>query len=202
MGFFDSAASFLDPFDMFGKITGGASAGYDEAAKRMEDFMGKANQAYKPFLDAGTNAISPFQEWVNQRKDPSEFLSNVMSKYNMSPDAQYRMGQTQRASNNAANASGMSGSTAHMREAGNIANEYNTRDMDKFLQNILGISNSYGQGQNSLMNTGMNAVNGMSNNYMQGGSNLANLYGSGAAANQNQMNQLFAAGMQFLPMFL
>jgi len=201
MGF--DLGGIFDPFDMMGKVGGilggNQSAGYDKASKQMEEYMRKANEAYQPFLNAGQGAIPQFQDWMKQYQDPNKFMENAFSKYQMSPGAMNQMNQAQRAAGNAASSSGLSGSTAHMREAGNIASQATSNDMQQYLKNILGIGGQYGQGLNTLMGHGMGAAGGMSGNYGNMGSNLANMYGGGAAANQNQMNQLLGMGMNLLP---
>lgn len=203
MGIFDGGmGKALDPFGMIGNLFGGGSEGYDEAAKRMEEYMRQAQGAWKPFLDAGRGAIDPFKQWGEQFKDPHKFMEDTMSKYTMSPNARFQMGQSERAAKNAASAGGLAGSTAHMREAGNMANDISSKDQQQFLQNILGIGNNYGQSLNSLLNMGMQGAGGTAGAFGGMGSNLANLYGGGAAANRNQFNQLLGMGMNLLPFLM
>lgn len=200
MGWFDEWA---DPFHAVGNLFGGnASAGYDKAGSEMERLLGKAGENFNPYMDAGKNALPQFQEWMKQYKNPQEFMQNVFSNYNMSPMAMNQMGQSQRAANQAASASGLTGSTAHMREAGNIANQATQNDMQQYLKNILGIGGQYGQGLNSLMGMGMQGAQGMGSLYGNNANALGQLYGGGAAAGQNQMNQLLGMGMNLLPFLM
>jgi hypothetical protein len=184
---------------IFNGLFGNDSAGYDEAAKKLQQYMQQATGAWKPFLESGQNAIDPFQRWGQQYQDPEAFLKDTFSKYNMSPGAQYQMGQAQRAANNAASAGGLSGSTAHMKESANIANKISSQDMQQYLQNILGVGNQYGNSLNTLLGLGTAGAQGTSGALQGMGSQLAQLFGGGAAAQQGQRNQLMSGGLQMLP---
>lgn len=180
----------------------GAGRGYDEAAKRMEEQLYNAGNYYRPYREAGERAIPQFEQWMNQYKNPQEFMNNVFANYSMSPGAKYKLGQTERAANNAASASGMIGSSAHMREAGNIANQISSEDMQQYLQNYLGIGGIYGQGLNSMMGQGFNAAGGSAGLMGNNAAQLGQLYGGGTAERQNQQNQMIAMLMQSLPYFI
>lgn len=185
--------------DIFGGLFGDSGAGYNEAAKHMEEYMRKAMENYQPFLGAGQAAIPQYQDWMSQFKDPVKFLENTLSKYQMSPGAMNQMQQAQRAATNAASASGLSGSTAHMREAGNIASQATSNDMQQYLKNILGIGGQYGEGLNTLMRGGLGAAGGMGNLYQNMGNQISDWRGSGAASGQNDMNKLFSGAISLLP---
>lgn len=185
--------------DIFGGLFGDSGAGYNEAAKHMEEYMRKAMENYQPFLGAGQAAIPEYQDWMKQYKDPGKFLEDTFKNYQMSPGARTSLGEAQRAAGNAASASGLSGSTAHMREAGNIANQISTKDMQQYLNNILGIGGQYGHGLNTLMQGGLGAAGGMGNLYQNMGNQISDWRGSGAASGQNDMNKLFAGAISLLP---
>jgi len=188
--------------DIFGGLFGNSGGGYDEAAKRLQQYMDQANKGFEPFLNAGHAAIPQFQDWSKQFQDPNKFLNDTFSNYHMSPGAMNSMNESQRAATNAASAGGLTGSTAHMREAGNIANQISSKDMQQYLQNVLGIGNNFGQSLNTLMQGGMGAASGMSGNLMGGGNTLANLYGGSSAAGQGDQNKLISGFLQLLPFLL
>ena len=103
-----------------------------------------------------------------------------------------------RAGQNAASASGLSGSTPLFQQlqqnSGNIASQ----DMNKWLQNVLGINTQYGQGQQSLIQGGQNSANSLSNLYNQLGQQLGQTaYGGEAGRNQDRSN-MFGGGLDLL----
>ena len=118
-----------------------------------------------------------------------------MGQYAESPYAQYLQKQSLRAGQNAASASGLSGSTPLMQQlqqnAGNIA----SKDQNDWLQNVLGINTQYGQGQNNLMTGGQNAANALTNMNAQMGQQMGQAaYGQQAGKQQDRFNILGGIG--------
>lgn len=179
--------------EMFGSGLGGILGGlfgnsgkpYDKEMEQYQQWANKAQGTQQPFLDAGTGAIGDYQEWLKGQKDPSGFINNLMGQYSESPYAQYLQKQSLRAGQNAASASGMSGSTPLMQQmqqnAGNIASQ----DQNQWLQNVLGINTQYGQGQNNLMTGGQNAANKLTDMYNQMGQNMGQASYNKEASKQN-----------------
>ena len=177
--------------DMFGSNIGGFLGGifgnprkpYDENKK----WLDQASAGQKPYADAGAGALGNYQDWLNGQKDPSGFINGIMDQYQESPYAQYLQQQSMRAGNNAASASGLSGSTPLIQQmqqnAGNIASQ----DQNQWLQNVLGINTQYGQGQQNLINGGQNAQNSLTNIYGRQGENA---YNSEASHQNNFWNTI------------
>lgn len=177
-----------------GGIFGDSGAPY----KEYMDWVNKGIEGKKPYQEAGTGAIKNYQDWLEGQKDPSGFINKLMGDYQESPYAQYLQKQSVRAGQNAASASGLSGSTPLMQQlqqnAGNIASQ----DQNQWLQNVLGINTQYGQGQNNLVNTGQNAANSLNNLYTQQGEAA---YGQKAGKQQDFWNTIGGIG-QMIGSFL
>ena len=200
------------PFDsgQFGSGLGGFLGGlfgdsgkpYDKAMEQYQQWAGKAQGTQQPFLDAGTGAIGDYQEWLKGQKDPSGFINNLMGQYQESPYAQYLQKQSLRAGQNAASASGMSGSTPLMQQmqqnAGNIASQ----DQNQWLQNVLGINTQYGQGQNNLMTGGQNAANSLTNMYNQTGQQMGEAAYGKEAGKKNDFWNTIGGGLSMIGSFL
>jgi hypothetical protein len=182
----------FDP-QMFGSGLGGVLGGlfgdsgkpYDKAMEQYQNYFNQGKQTQQPFYDAGTQGIKGYQDWLNQQKNPTEFINKMMGDYQESPYAHQLQQQAMNAGNNAASASGMMGSSALMQQqqqnAGTIANQ----DMNQWLQNVLGINTQYGQGQNNLMNTGQTSANALTDMMNNMGKNMGEQSYNKEAAKQN-----------------
>ncbi len=161
---------------ILGGMFGNSGSPYDKAMQQYQQYGNMAAGAQQPYANAGQGAIGNYQQWLQGQKDPSQFVNNLMGGYQESPYAKYMQQQSMNAGQNAASASGLSGSTPLMQQlqqnAGNIASQ----DQNQWLQNVLGVNTQYGQGQNNLMQGGQNAANQLSNIY----SNMGNQMGQGA----------------------
>lgn len=194
--FLSSAGGFL------GGFFGDSGGGYDDAMKQYEEWANKAQGTQQPFLNAGVNGLNNYQEWLARQKDPSGFINNLVSQYKESPYAQFLQKQSLRTGQNAASASGLSGSTPLMQQlqqnAGNIASQ----DQNQWLQHVLGINTQYGQGQHNLVQGGQNAANALTNLYSQMGPQMGEAaYGKHAGDEQDFWNTL-GGGLGLIGSFL
>ncbi len=174
-----------------GGMFGDSGKPYDSAMDQYQQWTDKAQATQQPFLNAGHNAIGDYQKWLQGQQDPSKFMGNLMNQYQESPYAQYLQQQSLRGGQNAASASGMLGSTPFLQQmqqnSGNIA----SGDMEKWLQNVLGINTQYGQGQQNLMTGGQNAANALTNLYSHTGDQMANTaYGRDRAKEQSKWDAI------------
>lgn len=180
---------------LFGGLFGDSGAPYGAAMDQYQKWGGQAQGTQQPFLNAGTGAIGDYQSWLKGQQDPSKFINNLMGQYKESPYAQYLQQQSMRAGQNAASASGLTGSTPLMQQlqqnAGNIASQ----DQNQWLQNVLGINTQYGQGQQNLMSGGQNAANSLTNLFNQMAQNMGQAaYGQKAGQKQDFWNTLGGIG--------
>lgn len=181
---------------LFGGLFGNSGAPYDAAMDQYQQWGKKAQDVQNPFLQAGTGAIPQYQDWLKGMQDPSGFMNNLMGNYQQSPYAKYLTNQSLRAGQNAASASGLSGSTPFLEQmqqnAGNIA----SGDMNSWLQKVLGVNNQYGQGVGNMMNMGQNSANALTNMYGDMGKNMAEQSYNKKAAEGNDFWNMLGGGAQ------
>src|SRR5579859_3319784 len=169
---------------LFGGLFGGGDP-YKDAMKQYENYANKAANYQNTFYQAGKGAIGDYQNYLQGMSDPSEFLNNLMSNYQESPYNQYLQQQSNRAGTNAASASGLIGSTPFQLQQQQNAANIAQGGMNDWLQNALGINNSYGSGLQNLLGMGQGAGNQLSNIF----SNLGNQMGEGAYGSREAKNQ-------------
>jgi hypothetical protein len=185
-----------------GGLFGNSGAPYDKAMDQYRQWGDKAAGGLQPYQDAGTGAIKNYQDWLAGQKDPSKFINNLMGGYKESPYAQNMQQEAMRSAQNQASAMGLSGSTPLLQymqqNAGNIASQ----DQNQWLQNVLGVNQQYGQGQNNLMSGGQNAANSLSNLYNQMGGRMGEQeYNKDASRQNNLWNMLGGIGSMFGGLF-
>ncbi len=176
---------------LLGGLFTDSSKPYDKAREQYDKYGNMVQGVQQPYLNAGNNAIPQYQEWLNGQKDPSKFINDQMNNYQESPYAQNLQRQSLRAGTNMASANGLSGSTPMAQFLQQNAQDISGKDMNDWLQNVLGINTQYGQGQKGLIDTGQNSANSLTNFYNQQGQNQANAaYGQQAGKNNNTSNIL------------
>jgi len=155
--------------------------------------------AQMPFYNAGTGAIGDYQKWLSGMKDPSQFINSQMSQYQQSPWAQYEQNQSIRSGQNAASATGLSGSTPFAQQLQQNATNISSGDMQNWLGNVLGVNQQYGAGLNNLMGYGANSANQLTDLYGKMGANMGQMaYGKRQGQNNDFMNELMGGGQMFM----
>ncbi len=183
-GFGSGAGSFGN---IFQGLFGDAGKPYKDASKQLERYLPQAQGYQQPFLQAGQGAIPGMQNWLQSMQNPSQFINNQMQNYQESPYAHYQQQQGMRAAQNMGSASGMTGSTPLMQFAQQNAQDISGKDMNNWLQHVLGINTQYGAGMQNMMNMGQHSADSLTklmSDYMAAQSGLA--YGQGNANQQQQ----------------
>jgi hypothetical protein len=179
----------------FGGLFGDSDKPYEDAMDQYKEWAGKGEAVQQPYLDAGKRGMGNFEDWLNGQKDPSGFINHLMSQYQTSPYAKFQMQQGQNAANNAASASGMMGSTPFMQASQDYAQNISSKDMNSWLEHVLGINTQYGAGENALMRGGQGAANALTNMYGDMGREMGEAaYGRRAGQNQDR-NNMWAGAM-------
>lgn len=183
-----------------GSLFGSPGRPYERASEELDRYLPQAEGYQRPFYEAGTRAIPQFEEFLNERRDPSQFINKLMEGYQESPHARYLTDRTMRAARNRGSAEGTIGSTPMARfmqqEAGNIA----SGDIQNFLSNVLGVSQQRGQGLQSLMGGGQQSANQLLNLLSSFAGEKAGLRYGEEAAEQGGIGNLLG-GLGNLAMF-
>lgn len=174
-----------------GGIFGNSGRPYDKAMEQYQHYANLGQATQQPFLNAGTNAIGNFQNWLSGMQNPSQFINNQMANYQESPYAHYLQQQAMNAGQNAASASGLIGSSPFIQQMQRDASGIASGDMNQWLQNVLGINSQYGQGQFGLMNSGQQSANALTDMYHKVGQQMAEAeYGKDAAKQKDLFNAI------------
>ena len=187
---------------LLGGLFGDSGSPYNDAMKQYQEWANKAQNVQNPFLQAGTGAIGNYQNWLQGMQDPSKFINGLMGQYQESPYAKYMQQQSIRSGQNAASASGMTGSTPFAQQLQQNASNISGQDMNQWLQNVLGINSQYGAGEAGLMNMGQNSANSLMDMYNHMGQQMGEgAYGKRAGQNQDFWNMI-GGGAQLASAFL
>lgn len=173
-------------------IFGHPEAPYRDASRVLSQYLPQAQQYEMPFYQAGEQAIPSYQNWLQTMQNPSQFINQLMGKYQQSPWAKYQTDQAMRMAQNMGSASGLSGSTPLTQFAQQQAANISSQDMNNWLQNVLGVNTQYGRGEQGLINQGADSANYLSNlmqNYM--GAQSASAFGQ-QYAKQRQKGSLLS----------
>lgn len=159
-----------------------------EAAERLErmlrEGMGEAKgyekSAEEPFdmyQKGAPDIYKEFQRALGEGKDPSELLNSIMGSYRMSPEVQKQLEAGQTGANRAAAAGGMLGSSSEMQQAAQRAQSMRSDDMQKYLQNALGLRQQYLGGLSGLEGQGFRGAEDISNLRNMLGQQILKSYG-------------------------
>src|SRR6188768_1887555 len=116
--------------DFFQNLFSHPDRPYQKASDTLSQYMPQAQSYLNPFLQAGQSAIPNFQNWLQNMKDPSSFIKNLMGQYQQSPFAQFQQEQAMRAAQNMGSASGLTGSTPLTQFAQQNARNISSQDMN------------------------------------------------------------------------
>lgn len=199
---FDTAGALSGFGGLLGGLFGNSGSPYEDAMKQYQDWYNKSQQNSQPYVDAGKQGLGNYQDWLNKQKDPTKFINDLTSQYSESPYAQYLQKQSLHAGQNAASASGLSGSTPLFQQLQQNAGDISSKDQNSWLQNVLGINTQYGQGQNNLVQTGANATNSLNGLNSEMGKQMGEAaYGQRAGRRQDFWNTI-GGGLGILGSFL
>lgn len=172
-------------------LFGNSGSPYGDAMKQFLKYYQQAQGAQNPFMNAGTGAIGPYQDWLKKMSDPSGFINNMMGQYKESPWAQFSQRQGINAANNMGSATGLTGSTPLQLQAQQNAQNIASGDMNTWLQNALGVNTQYGAGEKGLMDTGQHSADMMSQLAMlMGGQMGEGAFGQKFGENQDSSNTM------------
>lgn len=140
-------------------FSGDPSAPYKAGMDKMKEYTGQAASFQNPFYSAGTAAIPEYQDWLKGMSDPTKFINDIMGQYTESPYSKYEQDQAMRAAKNMGSASGLTGSTPLQLQAQENASNIANKDMERWLQDVLGINTQYGSGLQREIGSGQESAN-------------------------------------------
>lgn len=175
--------SFLD--NLFG---GGQKKAAKEQAKAAERAMQerraaeeRARQDFRPYLQAGENALPQYQGMIDEMKDSPSFLDSLIKQYQPSLGYKNQYDEGQRAITQAMGAGGMYGSGDFFKALQGSGQNVANNDLQQYLANVLGIRGN-----------AMNALGGITNQGYNSAANIANIAantGQGLAQDQTNYGQ-------------
>lgn len=174
-----------------GPFGGGGGAGAppgNPAAAGMgylDQIPGAVGEYYKPFIAQGQqaqSAVNPIYGRMSQ--DPTEFINSIMRGYSPSEGYKFKEREMTRAAQNDAAQGGFSGTRTSQMQQADLVRGLLGEDMQKFLENILGVQKTGLGGQESRIERGFNAGTGYGDIV---GSNLGQQGGFGFQG-ENQVN--------------
>lgn len=191
----------MDPFTMMMLGSAGGnllsdlfnnpSMPYQNAANQYQKWAQMGTGAMNPFMQAGAGAIPQYQNWLKTMSNPQQFINNLMSGYQESPNAKFMQQQAMRAGENMGSASGLMGSTPLALQMQQNAGNISQQDMQNWMGNVLGMNQLYGGALGNEMNMGEQGANSLMNMYSNMANNMGDMaYSEGAAQNQNFGNIL------------
>ncbi len=183
---------------LLGGLFGHSDKPFDKAEQAYKQWNTQAQGHQAPYDSAGRAAIPAYQQWLQTQQNPTQFINDTMNQYQESPYARFLQQQSINAGENEASALGLLGSTPMMQQLQQNAHNISSADQNQWLQNVLGINQQYGQGQQNLMNQGQNSANTLSNLANQMGQRMGDAeYNKYATKENNRMNMLSGIGSMF-----
>jgi hypothetical protein len=192
MSFFDGLGNFL------GGLFTDSSKPYDKAREQYMQYMGQGMAQQQPYQQAGIQAIGDYQNWLQSQQDPTKYINALMGGYQESPYAQNLQRQSMLAGQNMASASGLMGSSPLLQQMQQNAGNITSADQNQWLQNLLGISRQYGQGEQSLMQGGQSSANALAQMYAQMAGQMGDNAYSRERAKQKQLSETIGGGLDML----
>lgn len=189
---FGTAMAGMGLSGLLGGLFGGdPSKPYTDASKKIEQYGNQAAGYQMPFYNMGTAAIPQYQNYLKSMSDPVKFINDITSQYSASPYSQYQQDQAMRAANNMASATGLTGSTPLMLQEQENAENISNKDMERWLQDVLGINTQYGSGLSKELGIGQESANSLTRLYEAIGNELAKAAYGGAQAKNSANSSLF-----------
>lgn len=131
---------------------------YERAAERMEDIGDIAQQYYGPYAQAGQQALEDLQQRFGaMAQSPTDVMGDIMEQYEESPRAQFEQQQLERSLGNTAAAGGFAGTPYHQQQVGDQVQQLLSKDMERYLQDALGIQRTGLAGEQDIMGKGLQA---------------------------------------------
>lgn len=164
---------------------GGQAKAYEHLAGQIREGMGarregveRGEQAYQPYAQAGQGALGQFQQTLGQGADPQGLINQILGGYQESPYAKFQTQRGLQAREHAAAASGMLGSGEQQQGAQEFAQQVSSKDMQDYLDRVLGLRSQYLSGLGGLESQGFQSARDIGGMRAGLGGQLAGDFGS------------------------
>ena len=143
-------------------------------------------QYLDPYISGGLDVQDSLKSgYTEMADDPMGLLEQILSGYKPSAGYEQALGEATRAASNTSAAGGYRGTPLDAQTQGNIAGKLAGEDMQRFIENILGIKTTGLAGEKGLFDVGFDASKGLSGDL----SNVLGTQGSLAFQGQREQNQ-------------
>lgn len=167
------------------------ASNYQNPSSSANDFLSQIAPTitpyYKPYSDAGINALPQFQDQISSllrngqsvqdqfsslATNPGQKINEFGSQFQQSPGFNWALKQALAAGDNAAAAGGMAGSPMHQQQNMGVAQGLASQDYEAFLSHILSLFGMGLQGQQGLYGSGISGLNNITQGGLQAGMGL------------------------------
>lgn len=140
-------------------FSGGGGDPAGAAMPYYQQIPGMAEGYYNPFIQRGARAGGILEgEYGRMAQDPTAIINDIMSKYQAGPGFQRQQEEMLKSAGNAAAAGGMRGTQADIGQEADITRRLMGDDMQRWLQNALGVKESGLGGESHLYDVGYGAT--------------------------------------------
>lgn len=173
-----------------GNIYGNATSGYSQDLTNIANQIGQLIQQgisyLLPYESTGREAMGKYYTGVQELAHPIDIYNEIMKTYSLSPSAQFEMNQGLEAINSSMASKGMLGSTAQGRQLESYSEGLTSKDMQTYLENILGLGKGYFSGLRNLTNTGLSSAADIANLFAEQAQIEGSVEAASAAAKARQ----------------
>jgi hypothetical protein len=173
----DKDKAFNPLYSLFGSLFGSTLGGLfgsggdwsnpaDAAMPYLNKIQGTIQPLYQPYMDTGLKSMDQYYNNASSWATPEGAQKNyntIAGGYQESPYAQYQNQNMQQKEAQTAAASGTAGTPAQQLAVANQTNQINSKDMNNYINSILGIQQQGQSGLGDLTHLGASETN----NYIQ-----------------------------------
>lgn len=153
------------PYEMAGKAFNGT----------FDKYMPGAQAYLDPYAQGGASAMGNYSNALSKMQDPNAYVNGILNNYQESPMAAFERKYGNQGMSYANSASGMQGSGAAMKAAADYNQQLTSRDMQTYLNNILGVNRDLLSGYSDMSHIGAGAAGQQSQNAYDAAKERANM---------------------------
>ena len=137
---------------------GDSNSPMNAANQYLNQIPGVAHQGYDPYVNAGQDASGKTKsQYEDMMNDPTGFINKLMEGYKPSEGYQFQKGQLEKSMGNTAAAGGIAGTPMDQLNQAEGIQGLLGKDMQQFLQNVLGRYDKGLEGEEGIVTRGYDA---------------------------------------------